>query len=279
MSHESWITAIRPKVHGTWNLHNALRKRKRDSLLDVFFMTSSITAAVGSATESNYCAANSFLDSFAQYRQAQGLPATALALGLISGVGYVAENPEIEAVLQRKQLRPINEDELLHLVDVAMSEDPRTKANDLNDGALYEPGILTGWESTAGDSNPVIANDPRFSLVASQHASKTSRSPAGALPKDVQEAVDQDGSLLDAIRAFIAEKVCKLILLPMEKLDQSKPLGEFGMDSMLASELRMVLFDAFEVDVPFGTFLSERGSTEALAEMVAEEIRAKQASA
>lgn len=64
MPNRYWHTCLDPKVHGTWNLHNAL-KGKEDKL-EFFLLTSSISGSIGTATDSNYCAANYFLDNFAR---------------------------------------------------------------------------------------------------------------------------------------------------------------------------------------------------------------------
>ena len=63
-----------PKIHGTWNIHNALADK--EEALDFFLMTSSIAGSIGVATGSNYCAANYFLDTFARFRRATNRPAT-----------------------------------------------------------------------------------------------------------------------------------------------------------------------------------------------------------
>ncbi|RYP08514.1 hypothetical protein DL764_001845 [Monosporascus ibericus] len=100
MTNDAWHIGIQPKWRGTWNLHHALEGH--DETLDFFLMTSSLSGSLGTATESNYCAANGFLDAFAHWRGAQGKPATSVGLGMISEVGYLHEKPETEALLLRK---------------------------------------------------------------------------------------------------------------------------------------------------------------------------------
>jgi hypothetical protein len=107
---EYWHTGIDPKLAGSWNLYNAVQGRSND--LD-FLMTSSVSGSVGTATEGNYCAANYFLDVFARFLKSKGLPGISVGLGMISEVDYLHENPEIEALLLRKGIQAINEDELL----------------------------------------------------------------------------------------------------------------------------------------------------------------------
>ena len=109
VTNETWHTGIKPKWQGTWNLHKALEGHN----LDFFLLISSLSGSLGSATESNYCAANHFLDAFAQWRSGQGKPTSSVALGMISDVGYLHENPEVWAWLLRRGLRALTEDEML----------------------------------------------------------------------------------------------------------------------------------------------------------------------
>jgi hypothetical protein len=113
MSNESWHTGIDPKVSGIWNLHNGIQHNGKDSELRFFLMMSSISGSVGTVTEGNYCAGNHFLDMFARYRRAQGRPALAIGFGMISEIGYLHENTDIEALLLRRGIQTINEDEFL----------------------------------------------------------------------------------------------------------------------------------------------------------------------
>ena len=55
--------------------------------LDWFCSFSSAAALVGSPGQGAYAAANSWLDAFAHWRRAQGLPGTAIAWGAWAEVG------------------------------------------------------------------------------------------------------------------------------------------------------------------------------------------------
>lgn len=141
MSNDAWHTGIQPKWQGTLNLHNALQT-VIDSL-EFFLMMSSVSGTIGTATESNYCAGNSFLDAFAYYLRVQGLPAISVGLGMISEVGYLHENPEIEALLMRRGIQPLSEAEFLQVIDLALAE------NRISEQAQTKPWsghILTGLE-------------------------------------------------------------------------------------------------------------------------------------
>lgn len=66
-----------PKIMGTWVLHELTQTLS----LDFFVLFSSTTALWGAANTAHAAAANSFMDSFAHYRRALGLPALSINWG------------------------------------------------------------------------------------------------------------------------------------------------------------------------------------------------------
>lgn len=136
-------------------------------------MTSSLSGSVGTATESNYCAANAFQDAFARHRRSLGLRATALGIGMVSEIGYLAEHPEIEALLLRRGLHPIKEDELMRTIDIALSNQDTTDMYSAVDH--FATGhVLTGMEPQGlrkqrrqgFEGESVVLNDARCDVVA-----------------------------------------------------------------------------------------------------------------
>lgn len=289
MNNSGWHTSIDPKVQGTWNLHNALIGR--DLQLDFFLLTSSMNGSVGTATESNYCAANSFLDAFARYRRSLGLPALSLGLGMISEVGYLAEHPEIGALLLRKGVHPISQNEMLQIVDIALcaERDENAFHCNSNDGMSQEnienAHVLTGLEiiglqkqrEQGFEGKSYLFEDPRVAILtqALESSSSSNASKEGTSFGDTLKTRDK-AAISAAVLTIIAEKMGNLLLFPAEKLNGETKLADFGMDSMLSAEFRTYIFNVFKVEVPFLTLLGKTTTVGSLTEMVTEGMIGKE---
>jgi acyl transferase domain-containing protein/acyl-CoA synthetase (AMP-forming)/AMP-acid ligase II/acyl carrier protein/SAM-dependent methyltransferase len=83
---EQFLRVLQPKTRGAWNLH----VQTRHLPLDFFLLCSSMASVTGSPGQSNYSAANAFLDGLAWYRRAQGLPALSINWGQWDGVGLTS---------------------------------------------------------------------------------------------------------------------------------------------------------------------------------------------
>ncbi|KAI1078778.1 putative polyketide synthase [Whalleya microplaca] len=288
MEHNRWHNCIRPKWEGTWNLHHAIKGIDEKSL-DFFLLTSSLAGSVGVATESNYCAANAFLDAFARWRRSQGKVATSIGLGAISEVGYLHENPKIEALTSRRGTQLLTEEEFLQAVDLAIcsTDDRRSLANS---------HILTGLETNAAlnllaqgfevthaimDAQPASILAASFEAIKDQGVNRTSRSMLGEtiipmelkdLPQDITGIIMAEKADTASLRASIIQRIShkfsNLILLPMDRIEHQKSFAQYGVDSMIASEFRTWFWNTFRVDIPFFDLLSPQKNLETAAELV-----------
>ncbi|KAF3923302.1 hypothetical protein ABW21_db0202636 [Orbilia brochopaga] len=256
MDSETWHDGIDPKVKGTWNLHNALTGK--DSSLDFFLCTGSISGTVGLAAEGNYCAGNHFLDNFARYRRSLGLPATTVGLGLISEVGAIHENPDAEALLLRKGFSQLTESEVLTIIDISLSQSPPISTITSDTGNAAAAHILTGIEPS--DNNNPAFMSPRFSILAraqEQEGRVNVAAESNGLPAEITKARDSGVDLVKAIANYLAKEFGRMVLLPADKVNLTKPLDSFGMDSMLAADFRSWLYQTFKIDISYDELLSK----------------------
>ncbi|KAJ5736611.1 Acyl transferase/acyl hydrolase/lysophospholipase [Penicillium malachiteum] len=136
MTHDDYINSIHAKVAGTWNLQLAAQSEQAQPL-DFFTMLSSISSVIGNKGQANYAAGNAFLDAFASYRNASGLRANTINLGLIEDVGYVAEQGgALEARFDRSQWVPINEGTLRRILSHSILEQQQRIRGSLNSTQL-----------------------------------------------------------------------------------------------------------------------------------------------
>ncbi|TQM77989.1 phthiocerol/phenolphthiocerol synthesis type-I polyketide synthase D [Saccharothrix saharensis] len=100
---------LRPKVDGALRLHEATSGYR----LDWFVVFSSAAALLGSPGQAAYATANAWLDGFARWRRAAGLPATTIEFGAWSRVGLAEDN-------DNPLLRPLSPAEGVQAVEAVL---------------------------------------------------------------------------------------------------------------------------------------------------------------
>lgn len=250
MTYENWQISTITKVQGAMNLHNALQQTP----LDFFVMTSSVSGTFGTPGQSNYAAANSFLDSIAKHRRARGQRAVSVILPMVLGVGVVAENTEIEEALKRKGMYGIDEEHLLEAFETAMS---------IQDSADHivvglDPAKLQRSMAAAGTTDNFWTEDVRF-----DHLLSTMRSSSGegvSASESVLSSVKSAPSPAEAAKIAsdaIVGKLGRMLMLDEDQFDlEVRSIGDHGLDSMIGAEFRNWVFKEFAMDVPFQQLLA-----------------------
>ncbi|APU15494.1 type I polyketide synthase [Actinoalloteichus fjordicus] len=110
-------TVFRPKVDAAWHLHELAGD------LSAFVMFSSASGVFGTAGQSNYAAANTFLDALAEHRRAHGLPAHSLAWGWWESTSEMTARlgAADRSRMTRRGVVPLSTDEGLALFDTAVA--------------------------------------------------------------------------------------------------------------------------------------------------------------
>ncbi|KAI6777704.1 Beta-ketoacyl synthase [Emericellopsis cladophorae] len=254
---------LAPKVAGTVNLHHAVK----DMPLDFFLMTSSIVGTVGTPSQGAYTAANAFQDAFARFRRMQSLPATALGLGLILEVGSVSGSVAFQQMLRRNATYGVSETEFLQLIEGALCDsDSSVEPSALSQLDPYCTGqIVTGLEPSrfvsyldSGRINDLVwYKNPRFRAVAQAISEESlalaTGSGAGAghgssIASQLENA-STPAEKLEIARSAITARIAELIGIPTDEIDTEKPVSRYGVDSLVAGELRNWLIKTFGMEV------------------------------
>lgn len=227
---DSYVSAIRAKVKGTWNIHNALKSI--NARLDYFILLSSAAGIVGSRGQAAYAAANTFLDGFALCRVAQGLPATSLDLTAVTGAGYIAENATREDEISKNfGGQSLSEAEVLGLLAVATSG---------KCGAQCLTGLKLVPSSTG--ALPYYAEDPRFAhlkAAAMEEIRAAGSDPGQAISyrNAFRVAANNDEARQVAVQGIL-QKLSEVLSVARDDVDAQQSMASYGLDSLTAIEVR-----------------------------------------
>ena len=75
-----------------------------------------------------------------------------------------------------------------------------------------------------------------------------------------------------AILRLIKKRFSNLLLMPLDQIDEHRPMPEFGVDGMIASEFRSWLWAVFRVDLSFLDIMSPQKSLLVLTEFFKDKV-------
>lgn len=235
MTHEQWTRGVRPKIDGSRNLHNYL------SDLSFFILLSSVAGVAGHMSQANYVAGNSFQDSLARHRTLRGQPAVAIDLGAVRSVGYVAEreasgDERLRARVENIGFGSVDFESIMRLVEAGIRDPLRRSPSDSQ--------IIVGPNFHAFASESAMRYDRRFGTlrIASQRGLKASstsasKSSTAELSQALLNSTTADEATEILIQA-LSTKISDIFNIPFSDIDIELPLSRYGVDSLVAVELR-----------------------------------------
>ncbi len=221
---------LAPKVIGTRVLHETFTGHD----LEFFVMFGSAGSTIAAPGQGNYAAANAFLDAFAHWRQAQGLPALTIGWGPWS-VGMV-EELKLEKVYAQRGIELITPAVGARILDRLLNQKvPAVVAMSADWGRARHAGL--------GGRLP-----PLFSELGTSETSSVE--------------IDSEGSILDVLAAtpeadrlgVIADSVRRIVAAVFDcavtDIEPDDMLDDIGLDSMMAMDFRVRINSVFSIDLP-----------------------------
>ncbi|MDX3876799.1 SDR family NAD(P)-dependent oxidoreductase, partial [Streptomyces europaeiscabiei] len=230
---------LAPKIDGALHLHTLTT----DHNLAAFVLFSSAAGILGTAGQSSYAAANSFLDALAEHRRAQGQVATSLSWGLWqqAGIGMTAHLGDAElAGIRRQGIGSLSEAEGMRLLHAALTQPY----------AHLAPVKLELAElQRAADRGGEVA--PRFRGLVRPRLRQAGR--AAARPSALRDrlaALSDVERRRDLTRLVCDEAAIVLGVSDAAGLGPDQVLKDLGIDSVMAVELRRRLSAETDTALP-----------------------------
>ena len=222
-----------PKLKGAWNLHRQTQGRD----LDFFVLFSSLASVMGSPGQSNYAAANAFLDALAHHRRAMGLPGLSINWGPWSEVGMAAALSEAD---RKRHLRSG--------INFIEPEKGIKALESLIWSAHIQVGVLSvDWmrffKDMESGSIPNLLLDIEKGLRKQKQQSVSRR---GEFLRTLRETAPSER--IEVLSAHISREVIKALGLSGEVvIDADQGFSEMGLDSLMAVEISNRLQDSMKL--------------------------------
>jgi polyketide synthase 2/polyketide synthase 5 len=239
----------RPKVEGAWRLHHATAEDD----LDWFVLFSSMVSLIGNPGQGAYAAANSWLDSFAAWRAARGLPALAVNWGPWGETG-------VATGFAARGYQTIPTDEGLDALATLLAH------------RRVRTAVIPGEPDTWIPS--VVRQSSLLSGLAGERDTTEERDSAGA---DSNVRADVEGAAPGLARrtvleTYLADHIRDVLRLGSATLDPQVSLRSLGFDSLLAMELASRLETGLGITLP-ANFVWTHPTVAAMAGGIAERMQ------
>jgi len=235
---ERFHRVLAPKVNGVDNLEYVLRGEP----LDYFVLFSSVTTLIGNPGQGNYVAANAYMEGVARRQRQKGLPALAIGWGPITDVGVVARNEKLQSGLQKLTgVTGMRAREALELMAQALEQ-----ATDLPQTAVM---TVSPNEGSFAAERLAVLRSPSYAAYLGA-SSRTGDGEGASIDLHALAAAEGLEAARRKIADVISAQLAHVLHLREDDISHVRPLGEIGLDSLMALELVMNLEECFGIQIP-----------------------------
>ncbi|RYP64365.1 hypothetical protein DL771_008810 [Monosporascus sp. 5C6A] len=273
MTYTQWELTMQSKVDSSWNLHQQL---PRD--MDFFILLSSLSGIYGSLAQGNYAAGCTFQDALAQYRTVQGVgkKSVSLDLGWMRDVGIVAEREDYRRNrANARDMNPVESADLIALLDfycdpiLPLPEGGCGKKSQLLVGAVTPVDIRNRGGSPAQfETRPLFAGYAVAAATAGRNTQSPHKPGIDEHPAVLFQQAVGAKARAGVVVAALVKRLAHALGVAAVDIDEQRPLSEYGVDSLMAVELRNWMRHDFGAAVAVFEIMDGGASIRAVAELV-----------
>lgn len=231
-----------PKVRGSQNLHDWSVTKP----LDFFIMYSSIAAVFGNRGQAAYAAANRFHVGLNGYRRSLKLVSSVVDLGVVSEVGIVKEKGMLNGALRPWLNYTMSVSDCLHVfAELVLSG---------KDFSMHDSNLITGFPTRGSMSSQQYWHlEPRFNHLLVNNSvylkSCLGSSQRPSVPDRLSQKTGLD-FLHITVEKLLLESIADMLQTPAHILDPHRSLVDYGLDSLMAIQVRSFFSRNFNIQIP-----------------------------
>ena len=251
-----------PKVGGGW----LLDRLTRSDPLDLFVLFSSAASVLGAPGQANHAAANSFLDLLARERKNSGLPGVSVNWGAWTEVGAAAGRGVTERLMAQGLGALTPSQGLMALARLIEGEGGQV--------AVLPVDWRRYMEHLGGADSLAFLSDVRGTASAAAGPSAHSTVGTTVAAPDLRRQLEDSppGRWRPMVASFVRERALRALGVDTSRsVDPRMPLGDLGLDSLLAVELRNALGSAIGRSLP-ATLLFDYPTIDALTDYLLNDV-------
>ncbi len=211
-SMQALMTVVRPKVLGAFYLHLLTKEQP----LEFFVMFSSIVSITGNAGQTDYSAANAFMDAFAHYRAANGFSGKSLSINwCLWKDGGMGLSEKHKRIFERKT------------------------------------GTITSWQAI--EKLWDILNSDTVQCIVTGDSSTFEKTMAGKLFTSIEEG-REGGLKTEEIQLELTGMLSDILQIPESEMDYNTDIREFGLESVSLNELAERISEFFGINTDAALF-------------------------
>ena len=221
MNHDDVNTIFSAKVNASWALHEAFQGQ-----LEMFVLFSSYASVYGAMGQSNYAAANSFMDSLSIYRHQKGMSCISINFGPWSDVGMAAKL-DLDGYFSRIGIQCINPDNGWKIFDMLFNENVSQVIVCPTDWSLIDKLYPSG--------HPTIFTDLLSEKIDNLMQDHKNDESVNIVQQLLSASDDNRNSLL---QTFLKETLSTTTGIALHEISLEKRIGDFGIDSIISIDFK-----------------------------------------